>query len=238
VWAAHSPCEYPAIKAALFFPTTQCQWTSFTVWGVHASLVWLTLIRLGKCYPNSQHLLFDLLRERLSLSLRFPYFTKSNIFSNFVFRKIFKSKSTKEYKNCYPGPSGWTGNFLSRSLSFSLYVSVYVWRYTRVLMYGQACVHVSVYMHVYLCASGHACVHVYVHVCFCVSASVCIYGHVCVCVYIYVCPCVFCVCMYLCMCVCVCVWALHTQMSICECTYILAWAIWELIINGLHPSIL
>lgn len=171
----------------------------------------VTLIRLGKCYPNSQHLLFDLLRERLSLSLRFPYFTKSNIFSNFVFRKIFKSKSTKEYKNCYPGPSGWTGNFLSRSLSLSLYVSVYVWRYTRVLMYGQACVHVSVYMHVYLCASGHACVHVYVHVCFCVSASVCIYGHVCVCVYIYVCPCVFCVCMYLCMCVCVCVGITHTN---------------------------
>ena len=126
MWAAHPPCACPAIKAAVSFPTAQCQWTSFTVWGSACKSALVTLIRLGKCYPNSQHLLFDLLRERLSLSLRFPYFTKSNIFSNLVFQKIFKSKSTKEYKNCYPGPSGWTGNFLSRLLSLSLYVSVYV----------------------------------------------------------------------------------------------------------------
>ena len=71
----------------------------------------------------------------------------------------------------------------SVTFAFPLLVCECVCRYTRVSMYGQACVHVSVYMHMYLCASGHVCVCVYVHVCayvcFCVSASVCIYGRVC-----------------------------------------------------------
>ena len=53
----------------------------------------------------------------------------------------------------------------SVTFAFPLLVCECVCRYTRVSMYGQACVHVSVYMHMYLCASGHVCVCVYVHVC-------------------------------------------------------------------------
>ena len=236
MWAAHPPCACPAIKAAVSFPTAQCQWTSFTVWGSACKSALVTLIRLGKCYPNSQHLLFDLLRERLSLSLRFPYFTKSNIFSNLVFQKIFKSKSTKEYKNCYPGPSGWTGNFLSRLLSLSLYVSVYVGIHVCLCM-GK---HVYMSVSICICICVHLGMYVYVSVCICVFLCfcICVYIWACMCACLYLCVPLCVLCVYVSVHVCVCVWALCAQMSICECTYILAWAIWELIINVLHPSIL
>ena len=206
MWAAHPPCACPAIKAAVSFPTAQCQWTSFTVWGSACKSALVTLIRLGKCYPNSQHLLFDLLRERLSLSLRFPYFTKSNIFSNLVFQKIFKSKSTKEYKNCYPGPSGWTGNFLSRLLSLSLYVSVYVGIHVCLCMGKHVymsvsiciciCVHLGMYVYVSMCMCVHMCVFVFLHLC--------VYMGVYVCMSISMCAPVCFVCVCICACVCVC----------------------------------
>ena len=206
MWAAHPPCACPAIKAAVSFPTAQCQWTSFTVWGSACKSALVTLIRLGKCYPNSQHLLFDLLHERLSLSLRFPYFTKSNIFSNLVFQKIFKSKSTKEYKNCYPGPSGWTGNFLSRLLSLSLYVSVYVGIHVCLCMGKHVymsvsiciciCVHLGMYVYVSMCMCVHMCVFVFLHLC--------VYMGVYVCMSISMCAPVCFVCVCICACVCVC----------------------------------
>ena len=171
----------------------------------------VTLIRLRKCYPNSQHLLFDLFCGRLSLSLRFPYFTKSNTFSNFVFQKIFKSKSTKEYKNCYPGHSGWTGNFLSCFLSLSLYVSVYVWRCTRVSMYGQACAHVDVCAYVSVCIRAYVCACVYT--CMFLCFGICVYMGVYLCMPL----CVLCV--YVSVCVCVCVGIVCTSEYMWMCVY-------------------
>jgi len=100
--------------------------------------------------------------------------------------------------------------------------------------------HVYMSVSICMCICVHLGMHVYMSMCMCVFVflHLCVYMGMCVCVSISTCAPVCFVCVCICACVCVCVWALHTQMSICECTYILAWAIWELIINGLHPSIL
>ena len=92
----------------------------------------------------------------------------------------------------------------SVTFAFPLLVCECVCRYTRVSMYGQACVHVSVYMHMYLCASGHVCVCVCVHMCVFVFLHLCVYMGVYVCMSISMCAPVCFVCVCICACVCVC----------------------------------
>lgn len=154
----------------------------------------VTLLRLRKCYPNSQHLLFDLFCGRLSYRWDFPTLQSLIVSPTLYFKNYLSLNLTKEYTNCYPGHSGWTGNFLSCLLSSPCTQSVYVWRCTRVAHVWASmcscqclCAYVSVGIRAYVCT----CVHVYV-LCFCI----CVYMGMYLCMSISICApvCFVCVC--------------------------------------------